>query len=144
MRAARSATAPLLAHILSMRLALSLNVSIARSTAVRIRSGESSLVDAESIAAKHRSESVKATSVDEQSLAHGQRLPAFGTPINGCLTHQNARLSLQQSKARSAPRIPRPRTPLVFFSVRYGTNKPSDTACAGDWPETHATVKPVR
>lgn len=81
-RATRSATAPLLANMLSMRLALSLKASTARATAIGIRSGESSLVDAASIAARHRSVSVNATSTDEQSLGRGQRIPALGT------THQ--------------------------------------------------------
>jgi hypothetical protein len=74
--------APLFADVLLMRPALFLKASTARSTVICIRSGDSSRVDAASIAARHRSDSVNATSIEEQSLSHRQRLPAVGT------THQ--------------------------------------------------------
>jgi hypothetical protein len=117
-RATRSATAPLLADTLSMRPASYLNASTARSTAIRRHSEEHSLLDAERIAAKHRSDSVNATSIDEQSLGRRQRLPALELPINGCSNSPTCAATAATKPTRSAPS--RPHRTCRWSSFRVG------------------------
>jgi hypothetical protein len=67
------------------------------------------------MAARHRSDSVNATSIDEQSLGHRQRLPAVGTTHQRLLQLTDLRDYGCNGAKTLHPPVYRPRTPLVFF-----------------------------